>query len=301
MIHLFLVLASVSFEVATIKPAAPLNPALIATGQLPRVGTTVQGTRVDMGYESLADLITQAFKVKPFQVSGPDWLKTQRFDIVAKMPEGATKDQMPEMLQALLAERFGLKIHREMRENSVYELVVSKGGHKLKEADADPEPAPAGGEPAPGGISLPNGNQVKVDRGGAGATVVSPENGATRISMTPDGHMRLEMSKMTMPAFTEVLNRLMDKPVVDQTDLKGAYQVSLDLSMDSILSIARASGVSLPVAAGRGGPGTVEASDPSGNSSIFTSVQQLGLRLEPRKESLDFIVVDRAEKTPTEN
>src|SRR4051812_40630607 len=139
-ILLLFLLTSLAFEVATIKPSAPINAAAITSGQMPHVGTNIQGTRVDIGYESLADLIPQAFDVKPFQVSGPDWLKTERFDIIAKMPDRATKEQMPEMLQALLADRFRLKIHREMRENTVYALVVAKGGPKLKEADPDPAP-----------------------------------------------------------------------------------------------------------------------------------------------------------------
>ena len=83
--------ATPAFEVAAIKPAPPLNlnRAAIAAGQLPHVGINVQGLRVDIGYLSLADLITVAFKVKPSQISGPEWMKADRFDILAKMPDGA--------------------------------------------------------------------------------------------------------------------------------------------------------------------------------------------------------------------
>jgi uncharacterized protein (TIGR03435 family) len=290
--------AKLSFEAATIKPAPALNLAAIANGQIPRVGMSVQGTRVDIGYMSLADLIPQAFNVKPFQVSGPDWLRTERFEIQARMPEGTTKEQVPEMLQALLAERFQLKIHHEMRENSVYALVVAKGGHKMKEAEPDPEVPP---DPASGAGALPNGAQVKIDRAAGGATITTQEGGAAKMSMTPDGHMRMEMSKMTMPGFVQMLTGLVDKPVVDLTELKGKYQVALDVSMDNLLSVARASGMNIPGFAGAGGlGGQIQASDPSG-SSIFTSLQQLGLKLEPRKEQVDFIVIDHVEKTPTEN
>src|SRR5947209_15801513 len=79
------------FEVATIKPAAPLNPAMVAAGKL-HVGMNVDQARVDIGFLSLADLIQTAYKVKRYQVSGPDWMGQQRFDILAKMPEGATKE-----------------------------------------------------------------------------------------------------------------------------------------------------------------------------------------------------------------
>ncbi|HLH30725.1 MAG TPA: TIGR03435 family protein, partial [Terriglobia bacterium] len=105
------------FEVATVKPAPPLDLVAISQGKMPRVGVNVQGTRVDIGYSALSDLIATAYKVKPHQVSGADWMKTTRFDIQAKMPDGSNKDQMPEMLQALLAERFGLKIHKENRDD----------------------------------------------------------------------------------------------------------------------------------------------------------------------------------------
>jgi len=228
-----------TFEVATIKAGQPPNPAAILSGQPPHVGINVQGTRVDIGFLSLAELIPAAFKVKSYQVSGPDWINGERFDILAKMPDGSNKDQMPEMLQALLAERFQLKVHRETHEDNVYALVVAKGGPKLKEAEADPEVT--AGEP-----SLPNGGgQIKIDRGTGGATVVSPQTGTTKMAMTPDGHMRIEMGKVTMSAFAEMLNRFVDKPVMDMTDLKGNYQVALELSMDSLLNIAQAAGLSL--------------------------------------------------------
>src|SRR5690242_20139264 len=95
-----------AFEVATIKTAQPPNPAAILAGQPPHIGIDVQGTRVDIGFLSLAELIPAAYKVRTFQVSGPDWMNGERFDVLAKMPDGSNKDQMPEMLQALLAERF---------------------------------------------------------------------------------------------------------------------------------------------------------------------------------------------------
>jgi uncharacterized protein (TIGR03435 family) len=300
--------ASLTFEVASVKPSPPLNlnPAAIAAGQLPHIGMNVRGNRLDIGYMSLADLIVMAFRIKPNQISGPEWMKTERFDILAIMPERATQDQVPEMMQALLAERFQLKVHRESHEDSAYALLVAKGGHKLKESPPDPE-APAGDSPSDG-IKLPNGlGQVKIDRGGGGATVVSPQRGTTRMSMTPDGQMRMEASKVTMEAFAQMLTQFVDRPVIDMTELKGNFQVALDISRDSLIGRAKAAGLNIPLPAGRGGQGapgapagSVEASDPS-SSSIFTSVQQLGLRLEPRKMQLEHIVVDHLEKTPTEN
>jgi uncharacterized protein (TIGR03435 family) len=305
-----------AFEVAAIKPAPPLNldRAAIAAGQLPHIGINIQGSRVDIGFLSLADLLTFAFNIKPSQLSGPEWMKAERFDILAKMPDGATREQVPEMVQALLAERFGLKTHREAREDAVYALVVAKGGHKLKESPPDPELPP--GEPAPsgltlpGGLTLPNGpGQVKIDRGNNAATIVSGRGGTTKVGMAPDGQIRMEMSKTTMEAFAQMLTRLVDRPVLDMTELKGNFQISLDISRETMLNMARAANFNVPLPAGRGGgpgglagglTGPADASDPSGGS-IFASVQQLGLRLEPRKLPLEHIVVDQLEKTPTEN
>ena len=206
--------ATLSFEVATIKPAETITPAMIQSGKL-HVGMNVDAARVDIGFMSLADLIPIAFKVKPYQVSGPDWMNVQRFDILAKLPEGATKEQVPEMLQALLAERFQLKVHRENRDQSVYALVVAKGGSKLKESS----PEPAGGPPAnaaTGGISLGGGNQVRVDPG-RGATVVSAEGGTTKVSPGPDGQMHMEMSKVTMEQFAEITKSRSIKLVLSVT------------------------------------------------------------------------------------
>src|SRR5580692_10751750 len=98
--------APLAFDVASVKLATP-DQAKIMAGQQ-HIGLKVENNRVEIGISSLSELLGMAYKVKYYQVQGPDWLGAtgQRFDILAKMPEGATKDQVPEMLQALLAERF---------------------------------------------------------------------------------------------------------------------------------------------------------------------------------------------------
>src|SRR5260370_14808764 len=128
-----------AFEVASIKPAAPLNPRQLMMGQQ-RVGMKVDAARVDIANLSLADLVRIAYRVKPYQIAGPDWMKGDRFDILGKLPEGASPDQVPEMLQELLAQRFKLAVHRETKEHAVYALVVGKNGPKLVEAPADAVP-----------------------------------------------------------------------------------------------------------------------------------------------------------------
>src|SRR5215831_1156808 len=77
-----------AFDVATIKPAQMPNPADVMAGKM-RIGMAVNGSRVDIGFFSLEDLVRTAYKVKSYQISGPNWMGTQRFDIHAKMPDGA--------------------------------------------------------------------------------------------------------------------------------------------------------------------------------------------------------------------
>src|SRR5260370_40535530 len=108
--------APISFEVASIKPAPPLDPRQLMMGQQ-RVGMKVDAGRVDIANLSLADLVRIAYRVKPYQIAGPDWMKGDRFDILGKLPEGASPDQVPEMLQQFLAERVKLALHRETKQH----------------------------------------------------------------------------------------------------------------------------------------------------------------------------------------
>jgi uncharacterized protein (TIGR03435 family) len=299
--------APLAFEVASIKKPALSIQDQAMQGKM-HIGMKVDGARVDFGSMSLADLITTAYKVKSFQISGPDWLKTERFDIVAKLPEGANKDQVPEMLQALLAERFKLAIHRDTKDHAIYALIVAKGGPKLKEAPPDVE-EPADAPPAKeekGTQSIDTGQgkmTIRADgSGGAGATIKGPNGVTQRVSMS-NGVMHMELSKATIAQMVEALSRFVDRPVVDMTDLKGNYQVALDMTMDDIRKAAQSAGMTIPAGAalpGGDAKSPDDASDPGGGS-IFRSVQEMGLKLDPRKAPLELIVVDHIEKTPTEN
>ena len=146
----------------------------------------------------------------------------------------------------------------------------------------------------------PNGN-------GKGVVVTGGQTGPARMSMGPGGTMHLELAQATSATLADVLGRFVDRPVVDMTELKGTYQVALDLSMEDLRNAARAAGVAMPGLAAGGEPGrppgaeaAPTASDPSGGS-IFNAVQQLGLKLEPRKAHIEVIVIDHLEKAPTEN
>ena len=130
-----------TFEVASIRPAAPLDRAklmaAIQNGETPRLGARVDGARAEYIYVTLQDLILMAYNVKPYQITGPDWLASQRFDIFAKLPNGASKDDAPRMLQALLEDRFKMALHRESREHPMLALVVGKEGPKMKASPAN--------------------------------------------------------------------------------------------------------------------------------------------------------------------
>ncbi len=293
-----------AFEVASVKPAGPLNPQLIAAGKI-NIGMKVDKAVVSIGSLSLADLIRIAYKIKSYQLSGPSWLVQERFNIQAKMPDGAAEKDVPEMLQALLAERFQMKIHRETKEHSVLALVVAKGGHKMKDAPPDADPVAPDTPPAKGETVLnTNGAQVRMsgDIQGKGMAVSAGPNAKMLMQMTPDGHMRMQFEKSSMTNFVEMLTRFVGKPVVDMTGLTGNYQVAIEMTREDMMNMARAAGAQMPMGApgGDGAKPADAASDPSG-SSVFQSVQQLGLKLEPRKAPIELIVVDKIEKTPTEN
>ncbi len=94
---------------------------------------------VDYKNVSLKALIARAYEMKEYQVTGPDWLDSERFDVLAKTPPDTPGDRVPLMLQTLLAERFKLTGHREQKVMPVYAMVVGKSGFKLKPLEGDPE------------------------------------------------------------------------------------------------------------------------------------------------------------------
>jgi uncharacterized protein (TIGR03435 family) len=86
---------------------------------------------------SLMDLIGDSYRVQHRQISGPDWLMSQRFDILAVIPAAQDNDQIPEMLGALLQERFKLKVHEGTKDEQVYRLVLANGGPKIQKAEKE--------------------------------------------------------------------------------------------------------------------------------------------------------------------
>jgi uncharacterized protein (TIGR03435 family) len=130
-----------SFEVASIKLSqAQPGPGLMS-GNITGPGTPRPGQPSYVGW-SLKQLLTQAFNLRDDRLAGPRWIDDDKFDIVAKAPEGSTKEQVNQMLQSLLVERFGLVFHWDDRELATYELQVGKGGLKMKEVAPPPDTAP---------------------------------------------------------------------------------------------------------------------------------------------------------------
>ena len=304
-----------SFEVASVKASAPLDAqklvAQLQSGNMPRFGASVEGDRANYTYMTLKDLIALAYGVKTFQITGPEWLASDHFDIQAKLPEGTSKNDAPAMLQSLLAERFKLAVHRDTSEHKVLSLIVGKDGPKMKESPAA-TPIDENAPLQPGETKIPGAD-------GSIRMKVSPD-GSMVMNMGSKGVVRekidmgtmtvhIESTMVTMDGLADMLTSVMStgggagRQVVNQTGLKGNYQVSLDLSMADLLAMVNAQGL-MGAGAGGGNAGQTPvpvASDPAGGSSVYKSVENLGLKLEERKAPILQLIVDHVDKTPTEN
>jgi uncharacterized protein (TIGR03435 family) len=266
--------ARAEFEVASVRAAGPPAP-----GQVP-VGLHIDGSQVSFRFLSLQDYIVTAYNIKKHQIAGPDWLATERYDIQAKLPSGIAPEKLRDswrpMMQSLLEERFKLKFHRETRELPVYALVVAKGGSKLKETPPDPETDGAG-----------RAVDVAVNSGRGGTTVSLP--GGASIMF---GFLFLEARRVNMSSLADNLARFVDRQVIDATELKGAYDFRLEFSLEELRSMMRTSGTD---------PNMLAGLPDNQGTSIMTSLQSLGLKLDARKVPMEVFIVDRVEKTPTEN
>jgi uncharacterized protein (TIGR03435 family) len=294
------------FEVASIKPAAPM------TGGMFRIGMRVDAGRMDYENVSMKDCVRTAYRLKDYQISGPDWMATTRFDITAKLPEGGTKEQVPEMLQALLADRFKISVHHELKPHDSYALVVAKNGPKLTPSEED-KPDGSGNS-----TSFSNGPSAS---SAASSAKAAAEGAMTKMTMSagggggggvmahtmgdgPGGTMKMQSKKQTVTAFADMLARFLGSPVVDLTEIQGKYDFTLEISREDM---GRGSGIMIMKGGGHEGAGSgPDAANPAGapddsGSTIFKSVQDYGLKLDKRKTPLDFLVIDHIEKLPTEN
>jgi uncharacterized protein (TIGR03435 family) len=188
-------------------------------------------------------ILQVAYGLSALQVTGPDWIESDRFDLEAKAPEGVPDSEVKPMLQALLKDRFQLAANVETRELQAYDLVVAKDGLKIFLAD-DPEHL----------FKMP------------------PRNGAYSVMTGTAATMDQLANQLASPA---------GRPVVNRTGLTARYWYALGFSPLSTQSAGAAD---------------------SSSVDIFAALeQQLGLKLESKKESLDVLIVDHAERVPTEN
>jgi uncharacterized protein (TIGR03435 family) len=265
------------FEVASVRPSSKdlRDAAAVA------LGLRMDGLQARIGALTLRDYIAMAYRIKSYQVVGADWMATERFDVNAKLPEGSTVDQIPGMMQSLLAERFGLKFHREPRELPVYALVIGKPPLKLTENRIDPD------------ASAPTGAVNISATGGASGVAVNLGNGS---SYSFAGG-KFVGRKIAGRALADVLERYTDRPILDATDLKGTYDFSFTVTPEDYQSLliraAVNSGVFLP-------PQALRLLD-NGGDPLGDALSQLGLKLESRKAPVDLLVVDQVLKTPTDN
>lgn len=226
----------------------------------------------------LIETISHRILTQPIK-GGPEWLGSDRYTVEAKA-EGTPNVEMMRgpMMQRLLEERLGLKIHREARDVDVFNLVVAKGGPKLetaKEKCVDEQEFFANGPPP---MPAPNSGQMPLMICGA-------------FRHTPQGE---DIShRETMAGFATELSRMLDRDVIDKTGIAEVFDIRMQLTAADLFH-----GLSF----GPNGPPvdtTPDASEPAG-ASVFAAVQRLGLKLESAKASDDFLVIDRVER-PSEN
>jgi uncharacterized protein (TIGR03435 family) len=287
-----LVLASVmlgqkpmEFEVASVRKAAAMNPGEI---QGTRGGPGTQDPeRINFRRTSFLLLLLRAFELDADRISGPGWLTTEYFDIAAKVPLGTTAKQFNVMLQNLLAGRFGLTYHYVKKDLTVYNLVISQGGLKIKESAIDPHP--------PLDLPLANPDDIsrrRVAQDKDGFPELPPGNTratlgiADRYGVT---HFSARQTPISILVRTLQTGLAPGSRVVDKTGLTGKYDYRIYFMRQPNPALL---GQAPP-------PGDINAAP---TPDIFAAVQQqLGLRLEKSSVPFDVLVVDHIEKTPTEN
>jgi uncharacterized protein (TIGR03435 family) len=261
-----------AFEVASVKAGVPLGAPGFRRVSCPSTPPAGQWTCTN---EPLVSLICMAWNLDVRRLSLPPSMGDVRYDIVAKVPAGTSVGDFRLMIQKLLAERIGLVTHHEQREIDVFELVIAKGGLKMKEA----EPAPAGG-PATPRISFDKDRIPQLPPGSAYAV-----NVANTAGMFTVGRM------LGMDEIVRLIPS--DRLIVDKTGLTGKYDFTLRRPLPAPPGSA--------AAAASSSNGVPEASEPAAASVESALEEQLGLRLRPAKLMADLLVVDRFNRTPTED
>jgi uncharacterized protein (TIGR03435 family) len=274
------------FDVASVKPNKS-GPAMMMMRTLP--------TSFNVTNLPLRMLIVQAYRVSGYQlVGGPGWIDSERFDIVAKAPEGSRPDQTPLMLRGLLAERFKLKVHGETRETQIYALTLARSdgrlGPKLSKSTDDCEKILAERRAA----------AAAARAGGAGPAPFTPpdpnEKPVCTISMRPvpgssgPPVLMFKAGGQSMQTLVGQVSSFLNKRVVDRTGLTGLYDFELQLSMQA----------QMPLTTQGSASGTAPAAPIEDGPTMFDAVRELGLKLEAERGPVEHLVIDSVEK-PTED
>lgn len=293
------------FEVASIRPAAqPPDGRRCA-----RTSTTDAG-RVERGCTNLEELLRGDIGIPQTRLVAPDWMiqSDQKFDISAKLPEGATKDQIPEMFLSLLEDRFGLTFHRESRERPIQALVVAKGGLKVQPA------APESAQPAwvAEAAKVPAASRsfvaatrnsflsVQGSDGRPMSIIQSPSMGFVwRSVRESDKMIRYEAPSISSEGLADLVvvafaSYALGEEVRDMTGLQGRYQVDFDISSDNAEIMSQLGNF-------KNGQDFQIAQQDAQFRKVQDGLKKLGLQLEPRKAPVEMFVIDHLEKTPTQN
>lgn len=216
-----------------------------------------------------------AFSLPGQIVGGPDGVHTQRFDINARAEGDPSPDLITAMLKQLLADRFSLKVRTEEREVDVYALVLDRADGRL---------GPAMKQSAADCRAIEEARK-KAAESGAPPTPAAPKPGARpecgMLSMNMNCVQRLATGGMPVGAIVTPIQPIVGRPVIDRTGLAGRWDIELQFACAAGLQVAQ--------------------DQPNAPASVFTAVQeQLGLKLEPRKEKMEVLVIDSVER-PTAN
>lgn len=313
---------NLSFDVASVKPAAAVTPGMGLRVMMRGGPGTEDPGQITYSGVTLKNVMTIAYGVKGYQVSGPAWMDSVRFDIVAKIPHDTTKEQFKVMLQNLLKERFGLELHHESKDLPMYDLVVAKGGVKMKESVEDPSAAapivpgtlggPSSSTPPPPPPPPAGGGPIRLNMGPDGMPKLPPGMGKMGIMMMMmPGKMRMIANGQPVSALSEMLGNQLGKPVMDKTGLTAKYDFTLEFLPEDNMRMMMPGGAmpmqhSMPASGGAadGGamPGGGGSADVPTAPPLPAALQaQLGLKLESKKGPVDTLVIDKLNQIPTEN
>lgn len=222
-------------------------------------------------------LIARAYDIKHYQLAAADWMSSENYEINASLPPDTTREQFRDMIRNLLSDRFKLEFHWSKKEMAMYDLVVGKGGPKLKESVDKPAAEGKDDPPAPG-----RGKGAQTDADGY-PNIPKDCNGCMTINAA--GKARYQATKAAVQTLADTIGNQLGMPVKDQTGLTGKYDITLSWSSGGGID-RRAD---------------VDASADPGLTMEAAVQQQLGLKLVSKRGLVDIIVVDKAERNPAQN